>query len=81
MNDMVCESGIHLLMDYLDDALPADVRASLDAHVAGCARCAAFVQSYRATPRIFRAATMSALPEDLRESLHTFLRAQRERGR
>jgi anti-sigma factor RsiW len=74
---IVCASGVELLMDYLEDALPADLRAEIEAHVASCPRCTAFVASYRATPRIFRAATLASLPEDLEESLLTFLRRRR----
>jgi anti-sigma factor RsiW len=74
---IVCASGVELLMDFLEDALPADLRADLEAHVASCAPCTAFVASYRATPRIFRAATLARLPEDLEESLLDFLRRRR----
>ena len=76
MNEIVCASGVELLMDYLDGVLPPDVRAALDEHVAGCPRCAAFVESYRATPRILRDATAAALPADLEEKLKAFLRAR-----
>jgi len=75
--DVVCASGVDLLMDYLEDALPADVRADLEAHVAGCPRCAAFVASYRQTPAILRRATLAAMPAELAESLRDFLRRRR----
>jgi anti-sigma factor RsiW len=76
MTLVVCASGVELLMDYLEGVLPGDVRAALDAHVAGCERCAAFVASYQATPRILRNATTMTLPPDIEASLRTFLRAQ-----
>lgn len=75
--EVVCASGVDLLMDYLEDALPADVRAELEAHVAGCPRCAAFVLSYRETPAILRRATLAAMPAELDESLREFLRRRR----
>ena len=75
--DVVCASGVDLLMDYLEDALPGDVRADLDAHVAGCPRCLAFLASYRETPAILRRATLAALPADLEDSLREFLRRRR----
>lgn len=75
--DLVCQNGVGLLMDYLEDQLPADVRAELEAHVAGCPRCTAFVASYRATPEVLRRATLAALPADLEESLREFLRRRR----
>ena len=63
MKEIACLTGVELLMDYLEGVLPADVHAALEAHVAGCARCAAFVASYCATPRILREATAAALPD------------------
>jgi anti-sigma factor RsiW len=76
MNAIVCVSGVELLMDYLEGVLPADLRAALDEHVAGCARCAAFVKSYLETPRILREATSATLPADLEASLKAFLRGR-----
>jgi anti-sigma factor RsiW len=76
MSGIACVTGVELLMEYLDGVLPADVRASLDEHVAGCAKCAAFVASYLATPRIVREATAATLPADVEASLRAFLRAR-----
>lgn len=74
---IVCSSGVELLMDYLEDALPSDLRADVDAHVGGCVRCVAFIESYRATSQILRRATLAALPTKLEESLLDFLRHRR----
>lgn len=74
MTPVTCSSGVELLMDYLDGALSPEVAARLEAHVAGCERCSAFVASYRETPRILRQATEAAMPEDVRRSLDAFLR-------
>ncbi|HEY7515449.1 MAG TPA: zf-HC2 domain-containing protein [Vicinamibacteria bacterium] len=74
---LVCVDGVEMLMDYLEGALlPAD-REAIEAHVSSCPRCVAFVESYRQTPRILRAATAAALPEDLAESLRRFLASRR----
>jgi anti-sigma factor RsiW len=74
---IVCADGVDRLMDYLEGTLsPAD-REAAEAHVEGCARCLAFVESYRETPRIFRAATAVSLPEDLAQSLARFLASHR----
>lgn len=78
MKDIACVTGVELLMDYLEGVLTEDVRAALDAHVAGCQRCAAFVDSYRATPRLLKEATDASLPDDIQRSLRAFLRAQRQ---
>jgi anti-sigma factor RsiW len=76
MKEIACMSGVELLMDFLEGVLPPDVHAALEAHVAGCARCAAFVESYRATPRILRDATATPLPDHVEASLKAFLRAR-----
>ena len=66
--------------ELLDRALRGDISPDetrrLEEHVAGCARCAAFVASYCETPRILRAATRSVLPADVEASLKAFLRAR-----
>ena len=77
MKDVVCMSGVELLMEYMEGALTPDVRAAIEAHVAGCARCEAFIASYRETPRIVRDATSVDMPADLEASLLTALRTAR----
>ena len=76
MTHVACASGVELLMDFIEGVLPSDVSAALEAHVAGCARCTAFVASYQATPRILRDATAATLPADIEASLKAFLRAR-----
>ena len=78
MKNLACAPGVDLLMDYLEGELPADVRAAIEAHVSGCERCVAFIESYRATPRILREATAATLPADLQASLLAALRAARK---
>ena len=77
MNDISCGSGVELLMEYLEGALPPETNAALEAHVAACERCTAFVASYRETPRILRSATAVELPAHIQEALHAFLRRRR----
>ena len=76
MTHVACASGVELLMDFIEGVLPSDVSAALEAHVAGCPRCTAFVASYQATPRILRDATAVTLPPDIEASLKAFLRAR-----
>jgi anti-sigma factor RsiW len=74
---LVCADGVRMLMDYSEGVLsPAD-RSVVDAHVAGCPRCVAFVKSYVETPRILRAATAALMPAEVAVSLRRFLAARR----
>jgi anti-sigma factor RsiW len=63
-------------MDFLEGELSAELRTAVADHVAGCARCTAFVDSYRAAPEILRRATAASLPSDLAAEL---MRAVRDR--
>jgi anti-sigma factor RsiW len=74
MTEITCISGVELLMDYFEGVVSADVHAGLDAHVAGCPRCAAFIASYLETPRIVRDATAVVLPDEGQQSLRAWLR-------
>jgi anti-sigma factor RsiW len=79
MTELTCAAGVEHLMDYLDGAVSAEMRTALERHVAGCARCAAFLASYQATPRIIREVTDAPLPPRTRIAIRTFLRTHRRR--
>jgi anti-sigma factor RsiW len=72
-----CQSGVELLMEYLEGTIAPDIGAAIEQHVSGCPRCQAFVESYRRTPDIFRNATTVELPEDLARSLRAALQRDR----
>jgi len=74
---VTCTDGVELLMEYLEGTLAPAERQALEAHVSGCPRCVAFIESYRQTPRILRATTAAALPEDLAQSLRQYLASRR----
>jgi anti-sigma factor RsiW len=77
MARVACVDGVEKLMDYLEGTLPTLDREALAAHVSGCSRCVAFIESYRQTPRILREATAAAFPDDLALALRRFLASRR----
>jgi len=77
MSDLVCSVGVDHLMDYMEGAVPPALRTALDEHVAGCAKCVAFVAAYEATPRIVREATDVEMPSGAGQALLAFLKQHR----
>ena len=47
--DLVCREVVELLNGYLDQALPADVLAAIEAHLAGCDGCTMVLEEFRRT--------------------------------
>ena len=80
MPNLTCRDGVEMLMDYLEGTLEVPAREAIEVHVSKCPRCVAFIESYRRTPRILRAATAEALPADLALSLRRFLAARLASG-
>ena len=74
---LACADGVGLLTDYLEGVVDAATRTGIDAHLAECPRCVAFVRSYRATAGIVRRATAVAAPAALGASLRAFLARNR----
>ncbi len=68
-----CSRLVSLLSDYLDERLPADVRAELDRHLSGCPACTDFVGSFRLTVSLLQSLNDDDLPQELRVRLRAFL--------
>jgi len=77
MTGVVCASALERLMDYMEGVVEAELRSAIEAHLATCERCTAFVASYRETPRILREATEVELPPERARALRAFLRGRR----
>ncbi len=73
MSMLRCRDIVDLLHDYLDGALEPAAREALEAHLAGCRDCSAFMKTYRGTVRATRRLEPSRLPPELRERLLCFL--------
>jgi anti-sigma factor RsiW len=72
-----CRDGAEQLMEYMDGVLDETLRREIDEHLAGCARCQAFVKSYASVPAILRDATLLALPAAGQDALRRALSARR----
>lgn len=74
MSEMTCARGVELLGDYLEGVLSPAVKEEIESHVGGCARCLAFVASYRETPELLREVTVEEIPPETKRRLEAFVR-------
>jgi anti-sigma factor RsiW len=72
---LTCQELVELVTAYLEQALPPDERARFDAHVAGCAGCATYVDQMRQTIRLVGALTEEDLSPQARDQLLDVFRA------
>lgn len=56
MSQLTCRDVVEFLSDYLACELDPAVRAELDAHLALCDECVAFIRSYEHAVRLGKAA-------------------------
>lgn len=66
---MTCKELVELVTEYLEDRMPAETRASFEAHIADCHHCRLYVEQMRVTirtlGRIEPEETMSANTRDM----------------
>lgn len=61
---LACIELVELVTEYLDGALETSKRARLEAHLASCAGCTAYVEQVRATIAIAGRLEPDAVPPD-----------------
>lgn len=71
-----CRDIVELLTEYLEGGLDPGAAATLEAHLADCRPCTAFLNTYRSAVRTTRRLREEDLPPELRQRLLTFLRRQ-----
>ena len=71
---MTCRELIAVLDDYLDGTLPDDLRGDLEAHLANCVPCRAYLATYRKTRDIGATAARVEMPDEMRARVRRFLR-------
>jgi anti-sigma factor RsiW len=77
---VTCKEFLALLDDLMDDAVSADVRAELQAHLGHCEHCKVILDTTRKTIEIYRSHEIYDLPSGLRDRLHTAIMARCKRG-
>ena len=72
---MNCKEFIELLSDYIEMTVTPETVASLEAHLAGCVPCQAYLKTYRRTQEIAAASERATLPPAMPAEMKTQLRA------
>jgi anti-sigma factor RsiW len=73
---VTCQDAIAILADYLEAALAPEDAAALEAHLADCPACIAYLNTYRKTTALAREAGRLEMPAEMRERLRRFLVAR-----
>ena len=70
---MTCRELIDLLADYLDSTLSQAAVVELEDHLAKCAECQAYLNTYRSTKALAAQAGSVEMPAEMRRRLSEFL--------
>ena len=70
---MTCQEAIAILSDYLEATLARLDLEKLEAHLADCAPCRAYLATYRRTMEVGGAAGRVEMPEEMKARLRGFL--------
>jgi anti-sigma factor RsiW len=69
---LTCRQCVEFLMDYLEETLAADVRATFERHLIACPNCVRYLESYKTTTSVCKKVfqpregeTAPAVPEEL----------------
>lgn len=73
---ITCKSFLEDLNDYLEGEVAADLRTSLEAHLAKCPNCWIVFDETRKTVKIFQNYECSDLPVDVRDRLLNAIEAR-----
>lgn len=75
MESLTCRDVIlEFLADYLDGTLSPERTAELRRHLAECAACMAYLQTYRKTRELVgRQAAQHAMPAEMKDILRRFM--------
>ena len=75
--DVACKDVVELITDYLEGALPVDLRAAIDAHLATCDGCTDALAQMRETIRLTGGLSEDHVPTAEREAVRSAFRAWR----
>ena len=78
--ELSCQELVELVTDYLEDALPGELRRRFDDHIAHCAGCQTYLQQMRLTIRATGTLTPDSLSPDAESVLLEAFRSWKRDG-
>ena len=66
---IACRQLLELISGYLDEALPDDTRAAVEAHLTGCDGCSAVLDEFRTTIELTGQLTEAQLTPAQRDTM------------
>ena len=75
-----CKDCLNQISNYLDNELDADLKRSLEEHLAFCHDCKVVMDSTRTTIELYCDGKLFQLPGGVRERLHAELRRRSQAG-
>jgi anti-sigma factor RsiW len=77
---LACREFVELVTDYLEDALPSDERARLEAHLAECDGCTGYLEDIRSIASTLETVELPAADPATHAALLAAFRELREDG-
>ena len=68
-----CNELVSLLTDFVENQLPPELHAKLEAHLHACPRCMCQLRTYKSTVSLLKTVRDEDLPPELRCTLKAFI--------
>jgi anti-sigma factor RsiW len=78
--EISCQELVELVTDYVEGAMPHDLRLRFERHIESCEGCRTYLEQMRATIRATGELAPESLPPDAQETLLTAFRGWRQRS-
>jgi anti-sigma factor RsiW len=73
---MTCRQLVELLIDYVSDDLPAELRQHVEQHLRCCPPCLTYAETYRCTIRLSRCLSCKPPPLELFKRVESAMQAE-----
>ena len=74
--NLTCEDIIGMLLEYLETRLDAHTLAAFERHLAACAPCVAYLNTYRRTRELTATSERAEMPDEMQTRIREFLRTR-----